>query len=1013
MDLDLTSQDDPRVGSGRDDSDGGGTLSANSGSQTSSLAKLGATFIPISIYLAVCLILFIVLRPRSKRVYAPRTIAGLPSTRPPCEALPDGWFNWVKPFFKVPDSHVLNHGSLDGFLFLRYLKVLRTICIAGCCITWPVLFPIHATGGNGLEQLELLTMGNVKDPRYLFAHAIVAWMFFGFVLFVIVRESIYYVNLHQAYLSSPSHANRLAARTLMVTGVPQQYLDERRLKKLYGDAARRIWVPRTTKALAHLVKEREQTAMRLEQAEIVLTKKANAAMEKHLRKNRTVENSITARFRKGTSEDGSPRSPTSSDATAEAIATQTLDDKAVEQTDTHQNTPEDDYVHPYGLGPSLPDVRGSVAALWIPASARPHHRPLGNFIRRVDTIKWTRERLKDLNVTIYKLRRSIRRDPSAAAALPAAFIEFHTQEGAQAAHQTLIHHRPLQMASRFLDVKPEEVLWASLRMPWWELIVRRVLVISGIVAAIVFWSIPSAMVGIVSNVDFLSGIAFLSWIQYLPAPILGFLSGFVPALALSLFMALVPGMLRVCAAQAGVPSLVAAELFCQRGYFAFQVVQVFLITTLTSAASGALFDIVQDPLEAQNLLAQNLPRASNFYLSYILIQSIAAGAGGLLHLLDLFRHHVFSRFITIPRSQHRLWKTLRPVHWGGVFPVFTNMGVIAMSYACIAPLILVFAGAGMAFMHLVWRYNLIYVYDSQMDSKGLFYPRALSQLIVGLYLAQLCLIGLFVINGAFGPMIMMILLLAFTVLVDFTLSDAIAPLVQNLPQTLPLEEEIREEEKQLAAAAATDVEPHTDDQPGGTAASYYDTEQAFGDESNAMNQIDEEEEEDYDHTTDHVVSGNRAIEGAGGITSVLGSMLKTTAQDRLQSEADASGLTSFFAKLSAFFTRPPDDTTPPSFMARWLHPEIHEDFLALRKMLPEGFAADDEPAQQGDYLPPELWLDKPTLWIPRDEARVSRQEVAHSKGVTPVTDRGAKLDVKGRVVVDLGQAPFKEPRIQL
>lgn len=519
----------------------------------------------------------------------------------------------------------------------------------------------------------------------------------GFVLFVIVRESIYYVNLRQAYLSSPSYANRLAARTLMVTGVPQQYLDERRLKKLYGDAARRIWVPRTTKALAHLVKEREQTAMRLEQAEIVLTKKANAAMEKHLRKNRTVENPITARFRKRNSEDGSPRSPTSSDTTAEAVAIQTLDDKAVEQTDTRQNTTEDDYVHPYGLGPSLPDVRGSVAALWIPASARPHHRPLGNFIRRVDTIKWTRERLKDLNVAIYKLRRSIRRDPSAAPALPAAFIEFHTQEGAQAAHQTLIHHRPLQMASRFLDVKPEEVLWASLRMPWWELIIRRVLVISGIVAAIVFWSIPSAMVGIVSNVDFLSGIAFLSWIQYLPAPILGFLSGFMPALALSLFMALVPGMLRgkrgldrpvgktamltyiVCAAQAGVPSLVAAELFCQRGYFAFQVVQVFLITTLTSAASGALFEIVQDPLEAQNLLAQNLPRASNFYLSYILIQSIAAGAGGLLHLLDLFRHHVFSRFITIPRSQHRLWKTLRPVHWGGVFPVFTNMGVIGMS----------------------------------------------------------------------------------------------------------------------------------------------------------------------------------------------------------------------------------------------------------------------------------------------------------------------------------------------
>jgi hypothetical protein len=87
--------------------------------------------------------------------------------------------NWVVPFFKTPDTFVLNHGSLDGFFFLRYLKVLRNICIAGCLIVWPIILPINATGGNGQEQLDLLTIGNVKDERKLFAHAVVAWVFFG------------------------------------------------------------------------------------------------------------------------------------------------------------------------------------------------------------------------------------------------------------------------------------------------------------------------------------------------------------------------------------------------------------------------------------------------------------------------------------------------------------------------------------------------------------------------------------------------------------------------------------------------------------------------------------------------------------------------------------------------------------------------------------------------------------------------------------------------------------------
>ena len=56
----------------------------------------------------------------------------------------------------------------------------------------------------------------------------------------------------------------------------------------------------------------------------------------------------------------------------------------------------------------------------------------------------------------------------------------------------------------------------------------------------------------------------------------------------------------------------------------------------------------------------------------------------------------------------------------------------------------------MAAVRLVWRYNLIFVFDSDMDSKGLFYPHALLHLMVGLYLAEICLIGLFAIHLAFG-----------------------------------------------------------------------------------------------------------------------------------------------------------------------------------------------------------------------------------------------------------------------
>lgn len=49
----------------------------------------------------------------------------------------------------------------------------------GCVIIWPILFPIHATGGNGNTQLDMLSFSNVKDPKRYFAHAIMGCVFFS------------------------------------------------------------------------------------------------------------------------------------------------------------------------------------------------------------------------------------------------------------------------------------------------------------------------------------------------------------------------------------------------------------------------------------------------------------------------------------------------------------------------------------------------------------------------------------------------------------------------------------------------------------------------------------------------------------------------------------------------------------------------------------------------------------------------------------------------------------------
>jgi len=76
--------------------------------------------------------------------------------------------------------------------------------------------------------------------------------------------------------------------------------------------------------------------------------------------------------------------------------------------------------------------------------------------------------------------------------------------------------------------------------------------------------------------------------------------------------------------------------------------------------------------------------------------------------------------------------------------------------------------------------------------KGLGYPRALQHLFVGLYIAEICLLGLFATRlsnvGAIGPFVLMILLIVTTALYHVALNSATAPLIKFLPKTLEAEE---------------------------------------------------------------------------------------------------------------------------------------------------------------------------------------------------------------------------------
>lgn len=191
-------------------------------------------------------------------------------------------------------------------------------------------------------------------------------------------------------------------------------------------------------------------------------------------------------------------------------------------------------------------------------------------------------------------------------------------------------------------------------------------------------------------------------------------------------------------------------------------------------------DVLKHPEIVLKLLAENLPKASNFYISYFILLGLSSAAGTLLNIGGFVVVVLLGRVLPgkTPRKIFEKLTKLSAPAWGSEFPKWTNLAVIAITYSGIAPLILGFAFAGFCLIYIAFRYNFLYVYETDLDTKGAAYQKAMKQLLTGVYLSEICLIGLFAIatadnTQAAGPLAIMCVLLALTILFQVSLGAAL------------------------------------------------------------------------------------------------------------------------------------------------------------------------------------------------------------------------------------------------
>lgn len=619
---------------------------------------------------------------------------------------------------------------------------------------------------------------------------------------------------------------------------------------------------------------------------------------------------------------------------------------------------------------------------YVPQKKMPTIRTKKYIGKKVDLIEYCKEQIPKLNNEITELQKTS--NVKKVKPLNSIAVEFENQYYAQLAYQVIVHDQPLHFQPKHIGVKPEDIFWPNMRMFWWEQLTR----LSGAVALIIFviiiWAIPVAFVGFISNLTYLTNkMPWLKFIYNLPTVLLGLITSLLPTVLLAILMSLLPIFIRSMAKLSGCLTIQSIEYFTQNAYFAFQVVQTFLVVTIASSVSSVVTQIIEKPTSALSLLSGNLPKSSNFFISYIILQGFSVAGGTLFQIVTLILFYIMSFFLDgTVRKKFNRYNNLSSYSWGTVYPIYSCLAVISLVYSIISPIILLFTFVSFLLLFFTYMNTLNYIIDKGSDSIGKNYPRAIYHLMVGIYLGEVCLLGLFAVSKSWGCIVLEAFFIGVTVLFHVQMNIAFDKLIKVLPNTCmrPLDGKSETVSwKNPKLIKDKDI-------------NYWikksQRDEKLGEEGSPF--IIDEDLKDFEQQDD--IDENNNISPFNDSNKIE---TNKTYQDIINEPLLIEGDRSELSK--------------PNFILRYLQPWKYLTYHDLKGYIPNSYYEEDEEDIKDNninkdsthdtrYTCPDLSAKCPTVWIPRDPMGLSKIQIEQFKGILPISDINAEFNEKGKII---------------
>jgi hypothetical protein len=740
----------------------------------------------------------------------------LPKLVPP--PLPvDGFLSWVKVCFFLSDEEIVNRIGYDALIFLRFHRLSLRCIVKMSVFSFVVLLPLNFTGGGHANASDLkeyvgsllftdfmrFTMANVTggSPR-LWVHCVAAYLLTAIVCRELLVECEAFNNIRHRYLLS----REPHLRTVLVTNIPRHLRSTlkigRYFEHVYPNAVRGVSMCQNLIRLEKLIARRTSLLTRIEQELLLLCRAEKRKLYAKSRLSKLChscdgcfpycctinrQDRLTKLYGK------------LEDMNTEIQNEQRRRERVMAKLDHLEPGESGKHDISYFLASPFVQTQEQLIGLYRPPDLRsrsPHNVPSNPNVRTTSTADMNNEgdgifrdeiddkkKKKKRKKKYYnKAKQAIRRYSKFARnninifgrsqlfetngspddfeehineVTDKAFIEMRTFTASTIAIQSMHSSKPGSMQV-ITAPEPRDVLWENIYVSKGAMRTRSYLGETLVLLLIGFYVVPVALVSLlVSESALVSSSPRLAQLDQASAFFSSAIA-MVQPLCIVGIQQLLPPLFIAISRMEGLISFSEVQMRAFSRYFLFQVVNVFLVTTIAGSIFDTIAIIIDNPETMFELLGNSLPRMSSFFITFVTMKTFLGLGVELVRTMSLVQSLL--RVILFPNATLRMKRSpvlgLRSIDDPGWFPFHKILAqdmlvvVISVVFAVVAPLVLLPCAMFCLFSRIMWTHHHLYVYESVFETGGQFWPKIFRRFVFGLIIAQMTITGQFFLKEA-------------------------------------------------------------------------------------------------------------------------------------------------------------------------------------------------------------------------------------------------------------------------